>query len=211
MKLLRIVAALALGVAVWSGGSFASRATSGKPVVVIVMENREYSQIIGNPAATYLNELTATARLFTNYTAVTHHSLRDYLAMTAGSPLCPDDNCARPFTSATNIFSQLNAKGTNWRVYAESMPSACYKWDSGRYSVHHNPAPYYRNLVSSCAAHDVALPTTLPSTLAPLSFVIPNQCSNMHDCSVATGDGWLATWVPRFLAKGAIVVVTFDE
>jgi len=98
-----------------------------------------------------------------------------------------------------------------WRVYAESMPSACYAEDSGLYVVRHNPAPYYRKIVDSCPTHDVPLPATLPSQLPPLSFVIPNQCSNMHDCPVATGDSWLATWVPRFLATGAIVVVTFDE
>jgi len=82
MKLLRAVAALVVGVAVWSPISGPTAAAAGRPVVVIVMENREYSEIIGNPAAPYLNKLASTAQLFTNYTAVAHSSLRDYLAMT---------------------------------------------------------------------------------------------------------------------------------
>jgi hypothetical protein len=33
----------------------------------------------------------------------------------------------------------------------------------------------------------------------------------MHDCSIATGDNWLAANVPPMLNAGATVVITFDE
>jgi hypothetical protein len=34
----------------------------------------------------------------------------------------------------------------------------------------------------------------------------------MHSCAASTGDRWLKTWLPRFLAvHGTRVVVTFDE
>jgi hypothetical protein len=33
----------------------------------------------------------------------------------------------------------------------------------------------------------------------------------MHSCAVRTGDKWLASHFPAFLARGAIVVIVFDE
>jgi hypothetical protein len=53
------------------------------------------------------------------------------------------------------------------------------------------------------------------STLPKLSFVVPNLCDDMHDCSVSTGDTWLknnlggyAGWAA---AHNSLLLVTFDE
>jgi len=35
------------------------------------------------------------------------------------------------------------------------------------------------------------------------AFVTPNLCNDEHDCPIATGDAWLATWVPRILGSRA--------
>src|SRR5205807_6295174 len=53
-------------------------------VFVIVMENHEYNSVIGNPAAPYTNGLVANYGLATNYFGVSHPSLPNYLALTAG-------------------------------------------------------------------------------------------------------------------------------
>jgi acid phosphatase len=50
--------------------------------------------------------------------------------------------------------------------------------------------------------------------LANLVFVVPNQCDDMHDCSVSTGDTWLKNNVPRLLSAvgpRGVVVLTWDE
>lgn len=45
----------------------------------------------------------------------------------------------------------------------------------------------------------------------------PNLCDDTHDCSVQTGDTWLATWIPRIVAgpnyraANALIVLTSDE
>ena len=44
-------------------------------VFVIAMENHSYGEIIGNPAAPYINSLTAAGGLATNYFAAGHPSL----------------------------------------------------------------------------------------------------------------------------------------
>jgi phospholipase C len=54
-------------------------------------------------------------------------------------------------------------------------------------------------------------------TLPRFGFLTPNLCNDEHDCPIATGDAWLATWVPKILAAPAYqggstaLFVTYDE
>ena len=96
------------------------------------------------------------------------------------------------------------------------MPSNCALKNSGRYAVRHNPQAYYTNLRGDCAGHNVLLGT--PANIsARFTFVTPNLCSDMHDCSVSTGDSWLAGFLPRLLGSSeyragkTAIFVTFDE
>src|SRR5579872_3916002 len=54
-------------------------------VIIILMENHEYSAIIGNKSLPYENNLANTYALATNYFSVTHPSLPNYLALTGGT------------------------------------------------------------------------------------------------------------------------------
>ncbi len=54
-------------------------------VVLIIMENRAYSEVIGSPDAPYINRLASVCGLATGYQAVAHPSLPNYLALTSGS------------------------------------------------------------------------------------------------------------------------------
>ena len=54
-------------------------------VFVVVMENHAYSQIIGNPAAPYINAYAKQANLAANYFGVGHPSLTNYLEIVGGS------------------------------------------------------------------------------------------------------------------------------
>lgn len=190
-----------------------SLARGRAPIVLIVLENKMYKELVGSPSAPYLNlTFIPQGTLFSNYSAITHPSLPNYLAMTAGDTLgCTTDNCAQNIPGA-NLFHQLDAGLIQWRAYEESMPSPCFGSNAGDYAVRHNPAVYYADLTSgSCAARDVPYPATLRQPLAPFTFVTPNLCNDMHSCPIATGDSWLAVHVPDFLAAGAIVIITVDE
>ena len=63
---------------------------------------------------------------------------------------------------------------------------------------------------------DLPLGST-PDVSAKFTFITPNMCSDMHDCSVSQGDSWLATWVPKILnspqyqSGTTAVFITFDE
>jgi hypothetical protein len=185
-------------------------------VVWVVMENHAYGQIIGSSQAPYINSLASTYGVATNYYAISHPSLPNYIALTSGSPQgIADDNgpSSHPLNVAS-IFSQLPAGQS--RSLEESMPSNCDRGDSGQYAVRHDPEAYYTNLGSDCLTYDVPFGST-PDLSAKFTFVTPNVCDDMHDCSVQTGDTFLSSYVPRLLATtqyqagNTVIFITWDE
>jgi phosphatidylinositol-3-phosphatase len=184
-------------------------------VVWIVMENKSYVKVMRSHDAPYIHALAADCGVATNYWALAHPSLPNYIAMTSGSTQGVTDD-AGPSThrlTAPSIFSQL---GRDWRSLEESMPSPCERHNSGAYSAHHNPAVYYTRLRPSCTARDVPL-TDPPDLSARFTFITPNRCHDMHDCGIASGDRWLATWMPRifrsreYRSGRTAVFLTWDE
>jgi phospholipase C len=190
---------------------------------VIVMENHDYSQVIGSSSAPYENQLANQCGLATNYTAIAHPSLPNYIAMTSGSTqgITDDANPGSHPLAVSSIFGQVSSKS-----YEESMPSNCYGSDSYPYSAHHNPEAYYTLVAADCAVNDVPmgsassgalLDNVNAGTLPAFSFVTPNQCNNTHDCSVATGDAFLSDLLPKVFAgpdyqAGRLAVfLTWDE
>jgi len=184
------------------------------PIVVIVMENKEYGSIVGSSSAPWLNHtFIPRGTLFTNYHATHHPSLPNYLAMTSGTTSgCHSDECPRRTYTTDNLFRQLSRIGIGWVAWIESMPSRCALHSSGLYAVKHNPPPYYASISPRmCRERDRPYPASLPSSLRPFTYVTPNICHDMHDCSIAVGDRWLQAHIPPLWQRGALVIVTFDE
>jgi hypothetical protein len=188
--------------------------------VLIVMENHGYSEIVGAPSAPYINKmLIGKGRLFTAHNAVSHPSLPNYLAMTSGSTQGKDgtDSVSAGEIHADNLFHQLSKAGISWRAFMGAMPSPCYKTSSAGdpphdYEIKHNPAMTYHDIAQSALCRKVVpLPRLIAYRLPQFSFVVPDQCDDMHSCPVESGDTWLAQHVPLLLAAGAIVIMTFDE
>src|SRR5436190_9086432 len=59
----------------------------GAPVhtLIVMLENHNYSQVIGRRSAPFLNELAHSGALFTDSRAITHPSQPNYLALFSGS------------------------------------------------------------------------------------------------------------------------------
>jgi hypothetical protein len=189
-------------------------------VFIIVMENHEYSDVIGNPAAPYFNRLANEHGLATNAFGVAHPSLLNYMALTGGETFFTF-NCTGCETPAANIADQIEASGRTWTAYMEDMPGTCGAADSGLYVTRHNPFVHYTNIVSNAARCSNVVPFTrfstdlAANTLAHYVWITPNLCNDMHDCSIATGDAWLASVVPQILQSPAfadsVLFLTFDE
>jgi hypothetical protein len=184
--------------------------------VVVVMENHSYSEVIGNTAAPFLNQLAATGAVFTHSYAITHPSEPNYLALFSGSTHgVTDDSCPVQFT-APNLAADLIAAGKTFTGFSENLPAAgspvC---TAGRYARKHVPWTDFRNVPGSVSVPFSRFPATDFTRLPTVSFVIPNLCNDMHDCSVQTGDAWLrahlsgyASWA---MTHNSLLIITWDE
>jgi phosphatidylinositol-3-phosphatase len=197
-------------------------------VVWIWMENASFGEIMGGSSAPSLQQFARQCGLATNYHAITHPSLPNYIAATSGSDwkIRDDEPPASHALPEASIFSQLTAAGMSWRSYEESMPSNCARSSSGLYAVKHNPAAYYIPIRGQCRERDVPMGTTSSGRLLAdlqndrlpsFSLLTPNLCDDMHSCPIAIGDAWLRRWVTEIVGSTAyrssttVVFVTFDE
>jgi phosphatidylinositol-3-phosphatase len=182
-------------------------------VTVVVMENREYSGIIGSPQAPYINKtLVPQSALMTNSHAIGHPSEPNYLALFSGSTQgVTDDSCPHSFSTA-NLGSELIAAGKTFAGYSESMPSDGYTGcSSGLYARKHNPWVNFTNVPASSNLVYHGFPQPPPTAL----FIVPNLCHDMHDCSTKTGDTWLKKHLPPIIkwdaANDGLLILTWDE
>jgi phosphatidylinositol-3-phosphatase len=194
----------------------ATRVPQPAHTVVVVLENHGYGQVIGNSDAPFLNQLASRGALFTHSYAITHPSEPNYLALFSGSTQgVTSDACPVTFT-APNLAAGLLAARKTFAGYAEGLPgvgsTVC---TDGEYARKHVPWADFRNVPASLNRPFSGFPATDFASLPTVSFVIPNLCNDMHDCSVATGDSWLrahlgsyATWA---MTHDSLLVVTFDE
>jgi hypothetical protein len=188
------------------------------------MENHSYSEVVGSSSSRYVDHLARECGLATNYDAISHPSLPNYIAATSGGTwgITNDGSPSSHRLAVMSIFKQAPTA----RSFEESMPGNCDRSDSGPYVVRHDPETYYLDLGSACRTQDVPLGTTTrgalehalgTDTLPAFSFVTPNICDDTHDCSVQTGDRWLAEWVSTitrssiYRAGRTVLFITWDE
>jgi phosphatidylinositol-3-phosphatase len=190
-------------------------------VVVIVMENKDCGDVIGNDQAPFLNSLARRYALATNYFAISHPSLPNYLSLTGGSTFGIEHDCTSCGVQATNLVDQLERAGISWKAYMDGLPWPCFTGASaGSYVKKHNPFAYYSDIVGSRARCSRVVPLSqLPADLEggrlpTFTWITPDLCHDMHDCGVAAGDRFLASLIPRILrALGprGVLFVTWDE
>jgi hypothetical protein len=222
-----LTALLALGCGAHAGkplglgaGSALPRSTSSH-VVVVVMENAEYGEVIGSSQAPYVNGLARRYGLATQSYGITHPSLPNYLALTSGSTHGVSSDCTDCHVSAANIVDQLEAAGISWGAYLEDMPKPCFQGaGAGGYAKKHNPFIYYDDVARSASrcrklvgfgrlASDLRA-----GRLPTYTWIAPNLCDDGHDCGVAAGDRFLARTVPpllRELGPDGFMLITWDE
>jgi hypothetical protein len=185
-------------------------------IVVVVLENQDQGEIIGNPATPYMNELVDSGANLTQSFGLTHPSQPNYLALFSGSMQGVTSNdCPKNFPKADNLGHQLLKAKLSFIGYAESLPAVGYRGcESGKYERKHNPWVNFGNLPASVNQPFSAFPADF-TALPIVAFVIPNMCYDMHDCSVATGDQWLRdnldSYVQWAKTHNSLLIVTFDE
>jgi acid phosphatase len=184
--------------------------------VVVVLENHKYGEIIGNPQARFLNRLAGRGALFTASFAITHPSEPNYLALFSGSTHGVVGDPCPTSLRGPNLAADLIAVHLTFAGYSEGLPApgstAC---TAGEYARKHVPWADFPRLPRSVNLPFSRFPARDFSTLPAVSFVIPNLCHDMHDCSVATGDAWLSAHISAYatwaMTHDSLLIVTFDE
>lgn len=195
-------------------------------VLVVVEENHSLGQMrVGMPS---LYRLAQQYGYATNYRAVAHPSLPNYLAIAGGSTFDVHDDAApsaHPLTGPS-VFGAAVGAGRTAGLYAESMPSACATEPSGPYAVKHAPWAYFGDEAALCRAGMVRAGTPADGALAAdvaagrlptVGMLVPDLDHDAHDGTLAVADAWLQEWLsaimegPDFTAGHLAIVVTADE
>jgi hypothetical protein len=195
-------------------------------VYVVVLENKEYTRIVGSSAAPYLNSLIARYGLATAFYGETHPSEPNYIALTSGG-LQGTNSDGTYNLHVDNVFDQIEASGRTWRVYAQGYPGNCFKSSlaasvidgtgaAGEYVRKHNPAISYTSISGNptrCA--NITHLAGFDPAAADFEVIVPNQINDMHSSSVQAGDAFLKAFVPSILDSPAfensVLFITFDE
>jgi acid phosphatase len=198
-----------------------AKSITTKYVQVVIFENESYDDVIGSAQAPYITGLSQSWANMTQSFAITHPSEPNYLSLFSGSTQgVTSDQCPVSFDKP-NLGSELIAAKISFTGYAESMPSKDYagcqavpdKLPSGYlYMRKHVPWADFTNLPKKVSK---PYPGVLSKPPSRFTWITPNMCNDMHDCSISTGDTWASQNLPALIAwdqanKG-VMILTFDE
>jgi len=163
-------------------------------VFVIIGENAELGNVNKSNSPYLIGTLEPVSAWHTNYFALTHNSLANYVGMTSGqfTPCEQDDDPpADCHQDVPNLFNQLDVAGLRWQSWMESMPVPCdvekeagTLSDSNTYRVKHNPAVYYDDVEgqngvwsetaksAECLANDIPAGGTGPNDMSAFNAAL---------------------------------------
>ncbi len=203
-------------------------------VVIVIEENKNYSDIVGNRNAPYINKvLLRQGANLTRMFADEHDSEGNYFWIFSGSnqgvgyrDVIPTrrNNPHYPFTAA-NLGEELIRAGYTFKGYAEGLPSIGDRVDRTKvYARKHVPWISFANIPNGrTEATSVNLQfRQFPRNfrrLPTVSIVIPNLYDDMHSGlpwrRVRRGDDWLKHNIGPYYrwakTHDSLLIVTWDE
>ncbi len=207
-------------------------------IVIVIEENKDYKEIIGNSNAPYINDvLKKEGASFTRMYGEEHFSQGNYFWLFSGDNQTigfidqipsENNNPNYPFKTA-NLGWQLINKGLSFKGYAESLPSIGFTGytSAGLYARKHVPWISFANVPdgttvassSNLRFEDFPSDPSGYDTLPTVAFVIPNLVNDMHNGpitqSIPAGDSWLKKNIDSYYqwAKNhnSLLILTFDE
>ena len=208
--------------------------TWGGSVFTLVMENKNASDIFGNSAAPYINQLAKQYTIAQGYhDSYVHPSEPNYLWMVAGQNfgiLDDDDPASHSIDATSHIADQLELAGMTWKAYEEGMGAPCGLVSHDRYAAKHDPFVFFDDIngwdgktfqpSARCNEHVVdysQFDVDLAANALPrYVFITPNLDDDMHDGSIQQGDQWASQEIPKILASpaftnGGVLFLLWDE
>lgn len=199
-------------------------------VVMLLEENRTWSG--GRTAAVglsfsggqmpFLGGLGKRCTTYANWveTDGTQNSLNQYVGLTSGVANSQTINDCIPSATCQstddNIFRQIRTAGGKPRTFVDGASQPC---SVGTNAAKHIPALYFRggSDASHCAEEVRPLSEFDPNHLPTLSFIVPDQCHDGHDCPDSTVDSFAKSTLGPILngadyrAGTTLVAIVYDE
>jgi hypothetical protein len=186
--------------------------------VVVLFENHDITDIYG--PATYMTQLADTFAFSTGWTSITNPSQPNYIALIGGSTFNVSGDGNHPNLNHPTIVDLFENAGKTWKAFAEDASGTGCGLNPPR-GEDHFPFLSFTTITGNSSRCANLLPGSGAEVISALNagtnfiWLTPNDCHNMHSCSVAQGDAWMASWVPALLAamagKKAALLLTFDE
>jgi len=191
-------------------------------IVVLIMENHGYEDIIGNASAPYINSLAQENALLTASYGLIHPSQPNYIMLYSGANQGVTNNnvpAGIPWNTP-NLGASLLQAGLTFRAYSDGLPAVGFMGtSSGAYQKKHAPWSNWQGTSNNQVPSSKHRPfTDFPtnfSQLPTVSFVVPDQNHDMHDGTIAEGDAWvennLSAYINWSKTHNSLFILTFDE
>lgn len=199
-----------------------TRASDIDKILVMVIENKSYGQM--KSSAPKIWALAQKYAYATDFTAIRHPSLPNYIAMAAGSTLGVSSNGfpSKIKLRSPSVFGNTIKAGGTAEIMADGMGAEnCKTTEIDQYVPRHVPWLYFvderelcQEFVTDAADFDVDVAA---GGLSNVGMLIPDNCHNAHDCSIPTADDWIAAQVevamsgPDWKSGRLAIVITADE
>jgi len=151
----------------------------------------------------------------TNYRAISHPSVPNYLALTSGSTWGVVDDSYHELPKH-DLGTELTMAGLPWRAYMEGLGDAGCLNSPMPYDPGHNPFAFYGGACPSNVVPLTNLAADLAANTPRFVWITPDRCHDTHDCPVAVGDQWLQQTVGEITSSAAwrtrgVLFITWDE
>src|SRR5438105_12683486 len=187
-------------------------------LVVVLMENRNLNEVYG--PATYMTQLADTFAFSTGWTSLANPSQPNYIALIGGSTFGISGDGNHPNLNHPTIVDIMENTSKTWKAFAEDASGTGCGLNPPR-GEDHFPFLSFTTITGNASRCANLLPGSSDEVISAFNagtnfiWLTPNACHNVHSCSVAPGDAWIASWVPALLAamagKKAALLITFDE
>jgi phosphatidylinositol-3-phosphatase len=185
-------------------------------IVIVVLENKRYDKIVGDPKTPWITALSRRGANFTHFYGETHPSQPNYLALFSGSTQgVSDNNCPHDLGARVNLARQLIDRRRTFIGYAEALPAPGWRGcAAGSYVRRHVPWVNFSNVPRSASRPFTDFPRDYRK-LPTVAFVVPDLCHDMHECPKAEGDAWLRRTFTPYLSwaqtHNSLFILTYDE
>ena len=186
--------------------------------MIVMMENKSYSQVIGQTNQPYTTMLATTYGLATQSYAFGHPSLPNYLDIVSGSNQGVTNDgppSSHKFPSAPTLADQLAAAGFSAKAYAENLPADPTN-NLGEYAVRHVPWEYFPATKITVADASSMIGDLNGANAPDFVWYTPNLIDDEHDGSTQQGDAFLSKLIPEvqstsWYRAGGRIIVEWDE